>query len=406
MSIENTALVEIVFYLMLSSATFTILGPFTVLAPTNESFENLDPELLDMLMRPKNQELLQEILLYHILPGYIPSDEFREGPNETLLFGSNVTVDLDPLRFNEDTFIVRPDTVACNGIIQIIDDVLLPSEPDFCDAFTFEELPGSGQNSTMNILEVASMDPDLSVVVGLIRAAGLQNVFDCPGPFTALLPTNAAFEALDPAFLAFLQDPNNLDELQDLLLYHILPGATQSSDFEAGTVETLLLGETVDVGVSPLTFDEANVITPDIFADNGLIDKIDTVLTPFPLPTSPPTEAPTEAPDICDEYTFERRLRLLQDGGEDCANNVYETALNDPNLQIITSLIQQAGLAPIFDCAGKEIKSTPAEESLQRCHLHHCGGYFLLFRSVHCTSAHKRSIRCRGSRATGRFAST
>lgn len=346
-----------------------------MLAPTNESFENLDPELLEMLLRPKNQELLQEFLLYHILPGYIPSDEFQEGPNETLLFGFNVSVVLDPIRFNEDTVIVRPDTVACNGIIQIIDDVLLPTEPDFCDAFTFEELMGNGQNSTMNILDVASMDPDLTVVVGLIKDAGLENIFDCPGPFTALLPTNAAFEALDPAYLAFLLDPNNLNELQDLLLYHILPGATQSNDFEAGAFETLLLGETVDVGVSPLTFDEANVITPDIIADNGLIDKIDTVLTPFPLPTSPPTKAPIEAPDICDEYTFERRVRLLQNSGEDCADNVYETALKDPNLQVITSLIEQAGLAPIFDCAGKEIILISQVESYQRCHLQHCDGF-------------------------------
>lgn len=92
---------------------------------------------------------------------------------------------------------------------------------------------------------------------------------------------------------------------------------------------------------------------PDIPADNGIIDKIDTVLTPFPLPTSAPAAAPTVAPDICVDYTFGRRLRMLQDGGEDCSNNVYETALEDPELQVITSLIKAAGLEPIFSCAGK-----------------------------------------------------
>ena len=288
-----------------------------------------------MLLRPKNQELLQETLLYHILPGYIPSDEFQEGPNETLLLGFDVSVTLDPIRFNQETAIVRPDTNACNGIIQIIDGVLLPSEPDFCDAFTFKELMGSGQNSTMNILNVASADPDLSVVVGLIKDAGLEKIFDCPGPFTALFPTNAAFEALDPEYLAYLQDPTNLGELQDLLLYHILPGATQSNAFEAGAVETLLIGATVDVGVSPLTFNEANVITPDIVADNGLIDKIDTVLTPFPLPTSPPTGAPTDAPDVCG-----------------CLGNVFETARENPDLSTFSNLIEISGLSPIF-CEGK-----------------------------------------------------
>ena len=345
-----------------------------MLAPTNESFKDLDPALLEMLMQPENQELLREILLYHILPGYFPTDAMQEGPIETLLHGFNVGVNIDPLRF-DDAAVVRPDTIACNGIIQVIDNVLLPSEPDFCDAFTFEELMANGQNSTRNILAVASDDPDLSIVVGLIEDAGLEKIFDCPGPFTALLPQNSAFAALDPAYLAFLRDPANRNELQDLLLYHILPGATQADDFRAGASDTLLLGKNVDVGVSPLTFDDANVVTPDILADNGLIDKIDTVLTPFPLPTSPPTAAPVEVPDICDTFTFERRLRVLQDGGENCENNVYTTALNDPNLEVITTLIGQAGLVPIFDCAGKRISSFPPDR-VKRHALSHCNDCF------------------------------
>lgn len=343
---------------MLLSRRFT--GPFTVLAPTNEAFGKLDQALLEDLLQPENQEYLQEILLYHMLPGYLPSLELQSGSYETLVFGFDVEVTIDPsIRF-DDAGLIRPDTNACNGIIHMIDDVLVPAEPDFCDPFTFDErrrLQDGGENCMPNLLETAAMDAQLSTVVSLIKAADLDEVFFCPGPFTGLLPNNAAFEALDPAYLEFLLDPANLDDLQDLLLYHILPGATTSTEFTAGLTETLLLGETVDVGVSPLTFDEANVITADIPACNAFIDVLDTVLTPFPIPVAEePTLAPTVPPtpeSICDEYTFDRRVRQLQDGGELCSNNVLETASQNPDLSLIVTMIEVAELAPIFSCAGK-----------------------------------------------------
>lgn len=231
-----------------------------MLAPTNDSFEYLDSELLETMIQPENQELLQEILLYHILPGFFPSDELQEGPIETLLFGKSLEVGLDPIRF-DDAGVVRPDEESCNGIIHIINDILLPEEPDICDVFTFEDHQDKDENSLMTVLEVARQDPDFSTVVDLIELADLEEVLDCPGPFTALLPTNTAFEAFDPDYLEFLRDPANRDELEELLLYHILPGATPSDNFSAGPTETLLFDETVDVGESPLTFDEADVIT-------------------------------------------------------------------------------------------------------------------------------------------------
>ena len=119
-------------------------------------------------------------------------------------------------------------------------------------------------------------------IVALINAAGLAPIFECAGPFTGLFPTNEALEAVDPALLEDLLLPENLPELQDLILYHILPGATLSDDFEAGPYETLLEGETVDVSVNPLMFNDANVLEADIEACNGYIDKLDKVLLPFP----------------------------------------------------------------------------------------------------------------------------
>jgi transforming growth factor-beta-induced protein len=349
---------------------FLCAGPFTILAPTNDAFDELDPALVEDLLRPENQDLLQEVLLYHILPGYQPSDSFAAGPTETLLFDSDVEVDIKPTLMFNNANVVEADIEACNGVIHTIDDVLSPNDKDFCDAFEFSarrRLQDGGEDCDKDVLETARGFPELSVVVSLIEAADLSEVFTCAGPFTALLPNNAAFDDLDPAFVEFLLDPDNQDDLQELLLYHILPGATLTTDFTRGPAETLLLNFPVDVSLNPIQFDDANVLTPDITACNGYIDIIDMVLSPFPQPTAEPTAAPvvvTEEPtvapttlaptpvDICDDFTFRRRFRRLQNGGKDCQGNVLDTAREFPDLSMIVQLIEQADLVDIFSCAG------------------------------------------------------
>ena len=101
------------------------------------------------------------------------------------------------------------------------------------------------------------------------------------GPFTALIPTNTAFADLDEAFIEGLLDPANTDDLRNFLLYHMLPGATLTTEFTAGPAETLFADNTVDVSLDPIQFNDANVITGDIVACNGYINIIDTVLNPF-----------------------------------------------------------------------------------------------------------------------------
>lgn len=155
----------------------------------------------------------------------------------------------------------------------------------FCSIYDFDNrrrLQDGGEDCDPNVLETARQNPDLSTVVMLIEAADLADIFDCAGPFTALLPNNAAFDNLDPDYVAFLLRPENQNELQDLLLYHILPRATMTTEFSAGATETLLQGQRVDVGVSPIMFDDSSVVTADIPACNGFIDIIDEVLMPFP----------------------------------------------------------------------------------------------------------------------------
>lgn len=136
-------------------------------------------------------------------------------------------------------------------------------------------------NCMPSITEIAAQYPELTLATALLERAELTEIFTCPGPFTALLPSNSAFDAADPVFLEFLLRPENQEALEDLLLYHIIPGFYPTNDLTAGTLETVLPGEAVTVEILPLTFNGASVLVPDIEACNGLVDIIESVLLPF-----------------------------------------------------------------------------------------------------------------------------
>jgi hypothetical protein len=143
-------------------------------------------------------------------------------------------------------------------------------------------MQGGGTNCMPGILEIASQNPEFTLSTTLIKRANLAGIFMCPGPFTALLPTNAAWDALDPMFLEFILRPENAQLLADILLYNILAGAHPSSQLVPGPIQTLLPGGQVTVSVNPIMFNNATGVgSLDISACNGLIDGISAVLLPF-----------------------------------------------------------------------------------------------------------------------------
>jgi uncharacterized surface protein with fasciclin (FAS1) repeats len=133
-----------------------------------------------------------------------------------------------------------------------------------------------GELCDTNTFEVARMNPDLSIFVDLIEHANLDEIFLCAGPFTVLAPSNAAFNK-NPELLQSLFNPRNIEAVQELLLYHIVPGFYLSDEFVAGPLQTLL-GEDIAVSLDPLLFNNAGVIMPDILACNGVIQIIDDLL--------------------------------------------------------------------------------------------------------------------------------
>ena len=123
--------------------------------------------------------------------------------------------------------------------------------------------------------------------MALIEASGLDDVLErCSGPFTLLLPDNAAIEALGQDVIKALLAPQNIEILQDVILYHTVPGSFPSSELEAGPLETLFTPADVLVSLDPIMFNSASAISVDTNACNGLFHVIDEVLLPGKLKSS------------------------------------------------------------------------------------------------------------------------
>jgi len=155
----------------------------------------------------------------------------------------------------------------------------------------------------VTIYELASGAEDFSTLAAAIDAAGLADTLSGDGSLTVFAPTNKAFEKLPQELVNFLLLPKNVDQLTEILKYHVVGANVPSSSIETGPVKTLN-GESVDVQTfsTGIRVDDANVVDPyDLAATNGVIHAIDSVLIPsnveLPSYTSSPTDRPvTSAP--------------------------------------------------------------------------------------------------------------
>lgn len=102
-------------------------GPFTVFAPTDEAFEALPDGTLDDLLLEENRDQLVSILSYHVVPGSVASTDLTEGMTAATVEGSEVTFALEGGPKVNDANITQPDIEADNGVIHVIDKVIMPS---------------------------------------------------------------------------------------------------------------------------------------------------------------------------------------------------------------------------------------------------------------------------------------
>jgi uncharacterized surface protein with fasciclin (FAS1) repeats len=101
-------------------------GPFTVFAPTDEAFAALPEGVLDDLLLPENQSQLQDILLYHVVSRQIFSGNLEDGATPATLQGQTLVVDLSEGVKINDAIVTTADIITKNGVIHVIDAVLLP----------------------------------------------------------------------------------------------------------------------------------------------------------------------------------------------------------------------------------------------------------------------------------------
>jgi len=103
-------------------------GPFTVFAPTNEAFAQLPAGTVESLLKPENKEKLVKILTYHVVPGKVLSSDLKNGQMAKTVEGSSVKVTLkDGKAMINDATVVNADIMADNGVVHVIDKVILPS---------------------------------------------------------------------------------------------------------------------------------------------------------------------------------------------------------------------------------------------------------------------------------------
>ncbi len=242
-------------------------GPFTVFAPTNEAFAKLDPDLLNAII--SNTSSLTSLLQYHVAAAELTSDQLN-GTVQTVLSGQSLDVENNGgnVVINGSSNVTDADIEASNGIIHIIDEVLIPA--DFCPQTIVQIAAGDARFTT---LVAALSKPELS---DLLAAAN-----DPTQDLTVFAPTNDAFDATLAALGKESIDDIPVELLREIVTYHILGTAVFSDELTNGEVPTLLPDESVTVDLTDgVKINQANVIIADLCAVNGVVHAVDAVLLP------------------------------------------------------------------------------------------------------------------------------
>jgi transforming growth factor-beta-induced protein len=239
-------------------------GPFTVFAPNDEAFAKLPAGTIDELLKPENKQKLTDILLYHVVSGKVMAADVTSLTSATTVLGKDVTVKVDMGNvYINDAKVILTDIEASNGVIHVIDSVLLPP-------------------ADKTIVDVAVADGRFKTLVAALGAAGLVETLQGAGPFTVFAPTDDAFAKLPAGTIDTLLKPENKQKLTDILLYHVVSGKVMAADVVKLTSATTVLGKdvTIKVDMGNVYVNEAKVIITDIETSNGIIHVIDSVLLP------------------------------------------------------------------------------------------------------------------------------
>jgi transforming growth factor-beta-induced protein len=235
-------------------------GPFTVFAPTDDAFAKLPAGTVEALLADPEQ--LKAILLYHVVAGKVMAADAKM-LNEAATVNSQmvkISAEGEMLKIN-DSQVVLGDIEASNGVIHVIDAVLLPPQK--------------------NVLDIATENGSFTTLLAAIKAAGLEETLMGEGPFTVFAPTDDAFAKLPAGTVeALLADP---EQLKNILLYHVASGKLMAADVVAQDYLAMANGESAQIKMDSMgnaSIDGAGIVTVNVEAGNGVIHVLDTVILP------------------------------------------------------------------------------------------------------------------------------
>jgi len=268
-------------------------GPFTVFAPTDAAFAKLPAGTVDNLLKPENKATLQSILTYHVVAGKVLAADVVKLTKATTVQGKDVAISVSgsTVKVNDAT-VTATDVMASNGVIHVIDTVLMPPSAGAGGTGGAGGMGGTagmggmggtaGTAALKDIVDTAVAAGTFKTLAAALTAADLVTTLKGAGPFTVFAPTDAAFAKLPAGTVDNLLKPENKVTLQSILTYHVVAGKVLAADVVKLTNATTVQGKDVAISVSGSTVkvNDATVTAVDVMASNGVIHVIDTVLTP------------------------------------------------------------------------------------------------------------------------------
>ena len=268
-------------------------GPITVFAPTDEAFAKLPEGTVAALLNDK--DALTAILTYHVVPGSVMAEQVVKLTSAATLNGKELTITVvDGKVMIDDAMVTVTDIKATNGIIHVIDAVMIPAAAGSARTGIEGATASLGSGWIVNAVRSGNLNwftkylslytvsrlAGLPTLTTAVQAAGLQNTLMYKGPFTVFGPTEQAFASLPAGTVeALLKDPATLS---NILLYHVTPGVVKAKDVVTLTEATMANGKTVKISVvdGKVKINDATVLFVDIAARNGVLHIIDGVLIP------------------------------------------------------------------------------------------------------------------------------
>jgi uncharacterized surface protein with fasciclin (FAS1) repeats len=245
--------------------TLSTGGPFTVFAPTDAAFAKVPKATLDSLA--ENPTLLKSVLLYHVVPGRVTAADVVKLTSAKTVEGRSVAIKVvDGSVYVDQAKVTTPDVMASNGVIHVIDSVLIPK--------------AAPAPSAKNVVQTAIAAGQFKTLASLLTKAGLAGTLQGKGPFTVFAPTDAAFAKVPKATLAALA--KDKAKLRAVLLYHVVKGKVTAAQATKLRSAKTLQGKALSIHAraGKVLVGGATVTTADVMASNGVIHVINKVLIP------------------------------------------------------------------------------------------------------------------------------